>query len=442
MTSHASQPFPADTATEPSGADEVLRRAEQSVALLLAEIRGDGSVPTESLPIFTQDAGRVARRRVTPPVERRAAQAPPLEARVSSGAPAEVLVASPAPAEALVVPPPPVEAPARSQSAPPPPDAAPALEAIPATRQRPSVRTRKRIDWGNVGLVVRDVIVIALLFVLFQVTVPGLGASGSQSDARREFAERLSTAKNAAAKSAPVAPAGGVQDGAATPPVPAAVASGTPIARLKIKKIGLDQVVIEGTDGASLRKGPGHFASTPLPGQPGNSVIAGHRVGVGAAFAQIDQLTNGDRIEVTTLQGTFVYRVRGQHVVGSGDHGMFTERSDDRLTLTSAHPKYSVKQQYVVWATLDDGQVPAAAAETPGPRSANIASEVPAWFRDRGVWIPLLFWGAVLLAGYVGLYRFTRGATPRRSFGLGWILLIVLMLPFFHQLSRAFPANY
>ncbi len=299
----------------------------------------------------------------------------------------------------------------------------------------------KRIDWGNVGLVVRDVIVIALLFVLFQVTVPGLGASGSQSDARREFAVRLSTAKNAAAKNAPVAPAGGVKDLAATP-IPAAVESGTPMARLMIKKIGLDQVVVEGTAGSSLRKGPGHFASTPLPGQPGNSVIAAHRVGAGAAFAQIDQLTNGDRIEVTTLQGTFVYRVRGQTVVGSGDHHMFTDRSDDRLTLTSAHPKYSVKQQYVVWATLDDDQVPATASEDPGPRSAKIASEVPAWFGEDGVWIPLLFWGFVLVAGYVGLYRFTRGASPRRSFGLGWILLIVLMLPFFHQLSRAFPANF
>ncbi len=431
VTSHASQPFPADTTTEPSGPDEVLRRAEQSVALLLAEIRGDGSVPTESLPIFTHDAGRVSRQRVTPPVERRAPQAPPHGARVSS----------PAPAEVLVTPPPPPEDPVRTQSVPPPPETAPAPAAIPATRQRSSGHTRKRIDWGNVGLVVRDVIVIALLFVLFQVTVPGLGASGSQSDARREFAARLSTAKNAAAKNAPVAPAGGVKDPAATP-IPAAVESGTPMARLMIKKIGLDQVVVEGTAGSSLRKGPGHFASTPLPGQPGNSVIAAHRVGAGAAFAQIDQLTNGDRIEVTTLQGTFVYRVRGQTVVGSGDHHMFTDRSDDRLTLTSAHPKYSVKQQYVVWATLDDDQVPATASEDPGPRSAKIASEVPAWFGEDGVWIPLLFWGFVLVAGYVGLYRFTRGASPRRSFGLGWILLIVLMLPFFHQLSRAFPANY
>ncbi len=423
----------------------MLRRAEQSVALLLAEIRGDGSVPTESLPIFTQGAGRVSRQRVAPPAEQRAPQRPPLRARVTPPAPAEAPVTLPAPAEALVPPPPPppppAEAPVRTQSAPPPPDAAPAPAAIPATRQRSSGRTRKRIDWGNVGLVVRDVIVIALLFVLFQVTVPGLGASGSQSDARREFAARLSAAKSAAAKNAPVAPAGGVKDPAATP-IPAAVESGTPMARLKIKKTGLDQVVIEGTAGSSLRKGPGHFASTPLPGQPGNSVIAGHRVGAGAAFAQIDQLTNGDRIEVTTLQGTFVYSVRGQTVVGAGDHRMFTDRSDDRLTLTSAHPKYSVKQQYVVWATLDDDQVPATASEARGPRSAKIASEVPAWFGDDGVWIPLLFWGFVLVAGYVGLYRFTRGASPRRSFGLGWILLIVLMLPFFHQLSRAFPANY
>ena len=70
------------------------------------------------------------------------------------------------------------------------------------------------------------------------------------------------------------------------------------IGRIKIDRIGLDMVIVEGTDTSSLEKGPGHYANTPLPGQPGTVAIAGHRTTYLAPFRHIDDIEPGDRIRV------------------------------------------------------------------------------------------------------------------------------------------------
>ena len=64
---------------------------------------------------------------------------------------------------------------------------------------------------------------------------------------------------------------------------------GDAIARITIPAIGVSDYVVEGTDTASLRKGPGHYPETPLPGDPGTAAIAGHRTTYGAPFRDIDQ---------------------------------------------------------------------------------------------------------------------------------------------------------
>ena len=92
----------------------------------------------------------------------------------------------------------------------------------------------------------------------------------------------------------------------------AAFRSGDAVARIRMPKIGLDKIVVEGVDVDDLRKGPGHYRSTPMPGQRGNAAIAGHRTTYGAPFNRIDELDPGDEISVSTPQGDFTYKVLPQ----------------------------------------------------------------------------------------------------------------------------------
>ncbi len=94
---------------------------------------------------------------------------------------------------------------------------------------------------------------------------------------------------------------------------------GDPIGTLVIPEIGVDQVVVEGTGSAQLAVGPGHYVATPLPGQPGNVGIAGHRTTHGRPFYDLNDLVTGDPITVTTLQGTFRYLVVRSEVVAPTD---------------------------------------------------------------------------------------------------------------------------
>ena len=88
-----------------------------------------------------------------------------------------------------------------------------------------------------------------------------------------------------------------------------AIPVGAPVALVRVPAIGLDQVVVEGTDAAQTRSGPGHLRNTALPGQLGISKIFGRSVMYGAPFASISTLQRGDEIRVTTGQGRFRYQV-------------------------------------------------------------------------------------------------------------------------------------
>lgn len=93
-------------------------------------------------------------------------------------------------------------------------------------------------------------------------------------------------------------------------PLGGAIDPGTPLAVLAAPRAGLHGVVVvEGTSAQDLMRGPGHLAGTPLPGQPGVSVLFGRSVTYGAPFADLPSLRRGDAVTVTTGQGRFAYRV-------------------------------------------------------------------------------------------------------------------------------------
>jgi sortase A len=127
---------------------------------------------------------------------------------------------------------------------------------------------------------------------------------------------------------------------------------GDAIARIRIPSIGVDKYVVEGTDTDSLRKGPGHYPSTPLPGERGTAAIAGHRTTYGAPFRRINEMKRGQRIIVDMPDGRFIYRVQHTKVVDDQDFSVLKPVKYPRLILSACHPLYSAAQRIIVFSRL------------------------------------------------------------------------------------------
>ena len=130
----------------------------------------------------------------------------------------------------------------------------------------------------------------------------------------------------------------------------AAPDDGNPVGLMRIAKIGLDKVIVQGTSTNDLRQGPGHYPGTPLPGEVGNAAIAGHRTTYGAPFYNLDELVPGDPIVITTVQGTFTYSVTGTVIVSPNDTSVVDNTTFPELTLTTCNPRFSASQRLVVHA--------------------------------------------------------------------------------------------
>ena len=129
----------------------------------------------------------------------------------------------------------------------------------------------------------------------------------------------------------------------------------TEFAFLSIPSLDLEAVVFEGVTVETLRKGPGHMPWTPLPGQPGNAVISGHRTTYGRPFFNFDQLEPGDRIEIETAIGIHVYVVRDSFVVKPTDVWVTEDREGSWLTMTTCNPKFSARERLIITAELVEG---------------------------------------------------------------------------------------
>lgn len=152
--------------------------------------------------------------------------------------------------------------------------------------------------------------------------------------------------------------------GATATPARSGVALGDGLAILWIPRIGMvdgsARVVVEGVSHEDLKRGPGHYPGTALPGQVGNVVISGHRTTYGAPFNRVDELHVGDPIVIETRDSWFTYRVTGETVVAPtaievtypvpGERGATPTKR--LLTLTTCNPKYSAQQRLIVHAEL------------------------------------------------------------------------------------------
>jgi sortase (surface protein transpeptidase) len=217
---------------------------------------------------------------------------------------------------------------------------------------------------------------VLLLFVVYELWVTDLQSNARQDELTAELREEWS---------------------APTAVVPAELQGGEAFAMLHIPRLGADyaRAIVEGTGTEELEQGPGHYTGTAMPGELGNFAVAGHRVGRGSPFLEIDELREGDPVVVETADSWFVYRVLGDPATGdfttdpSGIPGQQIVSPSDievisptpnatagaaptgaYLTLTTCHPRYSAKQRLIIHARLDGaGQ---SKAELPnGPAALN-----------------------------------------------------------------------
>jgi sortase A len=125
-----------------------------------------------------------------------------------------------------------------------------------------------------------------------------------------------------------------------------------PVARLEVPCRGTALMVLAGASSRTLRFGPGHVEGTPLPGDPGNAVVSGHRT----HFAFLRDLRSGDTLVVHSASRRLVhYVVSGIEVVRNKDVRILLDAGDDRLTLVTCYPFESPvpggSLRYVVVAT-------------------------------------------------------------------------------------------
>ncbi len=125
---------------------------------------------------------------------------------------------------------------------------------------------------------------------------------------------------------------------------------GDAIGKLDIPAIGVSEYVVEGTDTGNLRKGPGHYPETPLPGEPGTVAVAGHRTTYGAPFRDLDDVKPGNEIIFDTPFGRFIYRVEETKIVDDQDLSVLKSVGYKRLMLSACHPLYSAAQRIIVFA--------------------------------------------------------------------------------------------
>ena len=181
--------------------------------------------------------------------------------------------------------------------------------------------------------------VLALAIGVVVVVAPGGGSDVAARPARTTTTTEPSPVVEGAALSATTT--------VTTAPAPAL---GQQLATLRIPKIGVDQPVVEGTGADQLAVATGHYTGTALPGGHGNIGIAGHRTTHGAPFNRLDELVPGDVLLLTVDGVELHYAVSGTQVVKPTEVSVLGDFGDDRITLTTCHPKHSARTRLIVTA--------------------------------------------------------------------------------------------
>jgi sortase A len=253
-------------------------------------------------------------------------------------------------------------------------DKDPTSLAYSATTHHGSAPVTSRGDWVRFGLrgtgqTLITCGLVILLFVVYELWVTNIFAHEKQSRVHNQLEKEWAHGDDPLVGGRLKLP-GGKQS---TIPV------GTGIANLYIPRLGTDYhfTIVEGTDDGSLEKGPGHYIRTALPGEVGNFSVAGHRVGKGEPFLNLDHLKPSDAVVVETRSNWYIYRVKGDTQSGDLNNGgsdgipgreivspsetdviapvpdhVGAKPTEKLMTMTTCHPKFTANQRMIVHAML------------------------------------------------------------------------------------------
>jgi sortase A len=274
--------------------------------------------------------------------------------------------------------------------------------------------------------------VLILLFVAYQLWGTGLAERRSQDRLRGDFLDAQASA------SSTTLPA----EGSTTTEPPREVPTGEAVAIIRIPKIAVEKAVVEGVGVSALKQGPGHYPTTPMPGQAGNAAIAGHRTTYGAPFFRLEELATGDNIFVTTRQGEFTYKFIEQHIVKPSQNEVLDPSDRNLLTLTTCNPRFSARERLVVVAELTDN--PAAAPPppetTPGSQPPSLADEASV-SGDATAKRPAILWGLLAALVWLVTYLLSRRWGRLTAYAMGVPVFLVVLFVFFENFARLLPAN-
>ncbi len=127
---------------------------------------------------------------------------------------------------------------------------------------------------------------------------------------------------------------------------------GQAIGRIIVTRLGLNMVLVNGTDEGSLERGPGRDLRSYMPGQSRLIYIAGHRTTFLAPFSNINQMRPGDLIRLEMPYATFVYRVFGHRIVPADDLAVLKSPRHEVLVLQACNPRFFATQRYLIYARL------------------------------------------------------------------------------------------
>jgi sortase A len=205
-------------------------------------------------------------------------------------------------------------------------------------------RTNTYLRWSRQLLL--TIGILALGYVAFVL----VDAKLYQAYQTRRFKQELNTLKTSIGRGERLPPGPAEANLAVIESRGMAPREGSPLGQIEIRAIGLEVMILEGTDDGTLRRAVGHIPGTALPGQTGNVAIAGHR---DTFFRPLRNIHKDDEISLTTLSGTYRYRVDSTKVVEPEDIAVLDDSGEAILTLVTCYPFYfvgSAPQRFIVRA--------------------------------------------------------------------------------------------
>jgi sortase A len=213
---------------------------------------------------------------------------------------------------------------------------------------------RRLIRWSGTLMVVAGSLLLAWAVLVWQWQDPitALYTRWEQRDLAQEYEERAE--RFGVRASTPVAaneePATPVQIAEQARAYRLALREGDAVGRLRIPRLDLSMIVVNGTESDTLKKGPARHRRTYLPGEGKLIYIAGHRTTYSAPFSDIDDLRRGDRVWLELPYATFEYRIRGHRIVEADQLSVLRSRGREEVALQACWPRFFASHRYIAYA--------------------------------------------------------------------------------------------